>query len=267
MEGNPDHDKELSRMTHKIKNYHSVAGLVLAMMSTAGQADTILGVYAGIGSWNAGTDGVFASQGDNIDIAGDLGFDSDQQNFFYAALEHPIPVIPNLKISQTALDNDSTNQVSSGFIFEGEAFNQNDLVDTTLDLTHTDFTAYYEVLDNWISLDIGLTARHFDGEASLTANGNNEQVDVEAWVPLGYVKAQFDLPLTGFYAGGEANAITFDDNGITDYTLRIGYESIFRFGAELGYRKLKLELDDTDDEDFTSDITIDGVYIAVTLHI
>lgn len=248
----------------------SVAATSLILMATTqAQADTILGIYAGVGSWNAGTDGVFSSDGDNIDVASDLGFDSEQQNFLYAALEHPIPFLPNIKLSRTDLDNQAVNNLQADIQFENVNFPASQQVDTTLDLSHTDVVAYYEILDNWVSLDIGLTARNFSGKARLRADAQNldEQVEIEAWVPLAYGKAQFDLPFTGFYAGGEINAIAFDDNGITDYSLRVGYESAFRFGAELGYRKMTLELEDVDDDGFRGDVSADGFYFALTLHI
>lgn len=240
---------------------------LLLMATTATQADTILGIYAGVGSWNASPDGVFSSQGNNIDVESDLGFDSDQQNFLYAALEHPIPFLPNIKLSRTDLDNQASSTLQTDIEFENVTYSANENVNTTLDLTHTDVVAYYEILDNWVSLDIGLTARNFTGEASLRTDTLNEQVEIEAWIPLGYGKAQFELPFTGFYVGGEIHAIAFDDNGITDYSLRLGYESALRFGAELGYRKMTLELEDVDDANFNSDVNADGFYLSLTLHI
>lgn len=252
----------MRRITHTLTTTS-----LLLMATTSVQADTILGIYAGIGSWNASPEGVISSQGNDINIVSDLGFDSEQQNFLYAALEHPIPFLPNLKLSRTDLDTEASSELQTDITFEGQTFSASERVNTTLDLTHTDFIAYYEILDNWISLDLGLTARNFTGEASLRSDTLNERVDIEAWVPLAYGKAQFDLPFTGFYVGGEIHAIAFDDNSISDYSLRVGYESVFRFGAELGYRKMSLELDEVDDDNFKGDLDIDGVYLSVTLHI
>jgi outer membrane protein len=241
----------------------------LFLLSTVTQADTILGVYAGVGNWNTGTDGSFSSQGDSIDVVSDLGFDDESQNFIHAALEHPIPFLPNIKLSKTDLDNQAISDLPTTIDFEGKKFNASDRVDTKLDLSHTDVVLYYEVLDNWVSLDLGLTARNFTGEARLNAAALSRvaESEIEGWIPLGYVKAQFDLPFTGFYAGGEVHALAFDDNGITDYSVRVGYESMFRVGAELGYRKMSLELEDVDNGSFRSDLSIDGVYLSLTLHI
>ena len=41
-------------------------------------------------------------------------------------------------------------------------------------------TFYYEVLDNVIDLDLGLTARMFDGEASLIGATQQERVELDA---------------------------------------------------------------------------------------
>ncbi|MEJ2681075.1 MAG: TIGR04219 family outer membrane beta-barrel protein [Gammaproteobacteria bacterium] len=230
-------------------------------------ADMLLGIYAGVGGWQADYNGEFASEGSNIDVDADLAIDGDHQSFIYVALEHPIPLLPNVKISKTDLKNSSTTQLSSTISFEGSTFTSGESVETDLDLSHTDFVAYYEILDNWVSLDAGFTARHFTGDASITGNTLAESADLDAWVPMGYLKAQFDLPLTGLYAGGEVNAISFNDNRITDYSLRIGFDTALRLGVELGYRSMMLELKDVDDQDFVSDLEMDGAYLALTLHI
>jgi len=242
------------------------ACLSLVMLGSPAMADTIFGIYAGVGSWNSDFDGDIASLGSNIDLSTDLAFDRESQNFIYVALEHPIPLLPNIKVARTALEGESTTVLNSTLSFEGSTFSTGESVQSTLDLSHTDFVGYYEVLDNWISLDLGLNIRNFSGEARLSGSTVAES-DLSAWVPLGYAKAQFDLPFSGFYLGADVNALSFDDNEIADITVRVGYESILGFGAELGYRKLTLELSDVEDDSFQSDLDTDGAYLALTLHI
>ena len=69
----------------------------LTFMSFAAHSDTILGLYAGAGVWNSTFEGTF----DNNSLVSteDLAINDDNSNFFYIALEHPIPIIPNIKVS------------------------------------------------------------------------------------------------------------------------------------------------------------------------
>ncbi len=244
----------------------ALIGLYQLSVCQITSADTIFGVYAGIGQWQTSYSGNFSSIGSSIDIESDLAFDDENQNFFYAAVEHPIPLIPNFKIKSTDLDSTVNTSLSRTITFQGNAFTVGSIpVEATLDLSHRDFTLYYELLDNWVSLDLGFTARHFDGTATLTQSGTTAEQDLDEWVPTAYGAASFELPFSGFYAAAEINAIGFNSSNITDYTLKLGYESTLRVGAELGYRSINFSLEDIDE--FESDLDIDGLYFALTLHI
>lgn len=242
------------------------AGVVLALASGA-QADTILGVYASAGVWDAGISGNFHSEdtgSTDIDAKGDLGLKDENQTVVSIALEHPIPVVPNVLLRRTPLKFEGRS--NTALFFDGKPIGGN--VDTKLDLTHTDATLYYEILDNWVNLDLGLTARLFDGVVRIhgdTPSSQTGEVDLDAPIPMLYAKAQFDLPFSGLKFAVEGNGVGYSGNTLTDFTAKIGYESKFRFGVEGGYRRFGLKLDDIDD--FSGDLTIDGPYLAVTLHI
>lgn len=241
------------------------AGVVLALASGA-QADTILGVYASAGVWDAGISGNLHSEGafsTDIDAKGDLNLKDDNQTVVSIALEHPIPVVPNILLRHTPLKFAGRNTTTVNF----DNQNFTGVVDSKVDLTHTDATLYYEILDNWVNLDLGLTARLFDGVVRIHTDTPNRtgEVDIDAPIPMLYAKAQFDLPFSGLKFAVEGNAVGYSGNTLTDFTAKVGYESKFRVGVEGGYRRFALELDDVDD--FTGDLTVDGPYLAVTLHI
>jgi outer membrane protein len=220
-----------------------------AMLSTASlsQADTI-GIYAGVGVWQG-------EANNKVDIsalaADDIKLGDDNSTFAYIALEHPIPLIPNIRLQQVNFDLGS-----------------NGAIDIDLDMTHQDAIMYYEILDNWVNLDLGLSARRYDGSATVTSAGSSVKLNVDGVLPMLYAKAQFDLPLTGWSVSGDLNATNFSGDKITDASVKIAYESdiipLFGLGAELGYRHMSMELDDLRYLD--SDLTVDGPYAAVTLH-
>lgn len=237
-------------------------------------ADTIFGLYAGAGVWNTSAEGEIG-RGEEPITADELGMKSSSNNFFYAALEHPIPLVPNIRVAHTGIKLDGQGVVSREFTLGDYTFNANANTVTELDLTHSDFTFYYEFLDNWVTLDLGLTARQLDGYAkadgTVTTEDGTEQrsesVDLSGFVPMVYGRAQFDLPLTGFHAGGAINAIGYDGDNFTDYDVYIGYtlDSIaLDVGVDIGYRNMSLNVDDN--EDLSADVSVDGVYGALTLH-
>lgn len=233
-------------------------------------ADTILGIYLGANSWQQDYDG-FVRDLDttnpllsDIDFVDDLGLEDDSGSVIYAALEHPIPFLPNIKIQQTKVEIDGDNTLARQIEFGGETFNVSENVVSEADLSHEDITLYYEVLDNWVSLDLGLTVRFFDGFVSVESATESAREDFDSPVPLLYAAAKFELPLSGLYVGGNINAIGVSDSSFLDYQVIVGYESKWGLGVEAGFRSMELELDDIDDID--TDLTIDGAFFGVMYH-
>jgi outer membrane protein len=135
-------------------------------------------------------------------------------------------------------------------------------------LTHTDITLYYEILDNWVNLDLGLTARQFDGyvfAASTTDSTASKKEKLDDVLPMLYGKAQFDLPLTGLSVGVEGNFVSYSGDKVTDYAAKVSYlfDSVFDIGLEAGYRKLSLTVDD---DEIPTTVDIKGPYAAVIAH-
>lgn len=251
-----------------MKTLPIAALIVLGLnFTTNSQADTVLGIYAGGGSISYDASGGFQdldNSGTDIDLKDDLGFSGDSGNYYYIALEHPIPLVPNLKLSHSDIEEVATGRLTRTITFDGTTFTANQLVASTMDLTHTDFTFYYELLDNWVNLDLGLTARNFSGGVSTTNGIQTATADLDFTVPLLFGKAQFDLPLTGLYAGVEGNWIGVGGAQIFDVWAKLGYTFAFGLGLEAGMRRIDAELDDVDDID--ADVTLDGTYIAATFH-
>jgi len=234
-------------------------------ISTA-HADTVFGIYAGAYSWKADFSGDIndTDNDQTIDLEDELGLSDESSNVFYVAIEHPVPVLPNVRIQHTALDSSAEGRLEGNVTFDDVDFTFGENVATDIDLTHTDLTLYYEILDNWVNLDIGVTARVFDGEIKIEGVGDIAQVDVDATLPMLYVAAQFDLPLTGLSAGVGGNAIDYSGNTLLDLNAYVQYEFAFGLGLRGGYRTFTLELDDVDDID--SDLTLDGAYGALVFH-
>jgi outer membrane protein len=228
------------------------------------QADTVLGVYAGFGSWDSTYDG---KAGEPSITLKDLGVKDHKNQYYYIALEHPIPLLPNIRLEHTDINSKQTAQVEKTFTIDGTTFTANDTISSEFDLTHTDATFYYELLDNWINLDLGLTARQFDGfvYAKSTTATTNKRVKVDQALPMLYGKAQFDLPFSGLSIGIEGNYVGYQGDKISDYSAKLSYlfDSVLDVGVEAGYRKFSMTVDD---DDLEANIELKGPYAALIAH-
>jgi outer membrane protein len=238
--------------------------ILAASASVSSQAD-IVGATAGAYMWKQSWDGDVKAGSQSIDMNDDLGYDDETGKSFYVALEHPVPVLPNIRLQHTALDISETNTLNRSFTFDGKGYVATNTVDSTTDLSHTDGTFYYEILDNWVNLDVGLTVRMFDGEVRIKnqTTGDEGSIEIDAPLPMAYVNARFELPLTGFYASALGNVIAYGDNKVTDMTLALGYE-LGILGLELGYRNFDVQLEDDNEE---ANVTVDGYFLGVVIDI
>ncbi len=142
-------------------------------------------------------------------------------------------------------------------IFNGVSYSGT--VTSTFDLSHNDIVLYYEILDNWVNLDIGLDIKIFDGEVILTDAAFTETVPIDETIPLLYLSARFDLPFSGFYIGADIIGASIDDNSLEDTSIMLGYESDSGLGFEGGYKKFSLEINDV--TDVNADLEYDGIYL------
>lgn len=215
--------------------------LAASLITTSAYAD-VLGASASLAYWSPDTSGTIQSGGGEIDVDKDLGLSRDDSVIFTATFEHFIPIVPNFRFQYSDMD-----QVTYGSInnvdFQGQNFDG--AVQTSLDLTNYDFTLYYEVLDNWVNLDIGVTAKVFDGVLLLREQNANpvaatSKTDIDSIIPMLYGSAIFELPITSLSVGAEGSAISMGSDSAYDLVAMIRYRASF-FGVEAGYRAMGLK--------------------------
>ncbi len=228
-----------------------LASLMLLAWGAA-PADT-LGVRAGVSYWAYDIQGTARykskNSADDIDVQDDLGYNDDTLVSGYIVLEHPIPLLPNIKVSKTAIDTSANGVLSATFNYGNVTFTASDKVASDLKLDQVDVTLYYQVLDNVVNVDLGLNAKYIDSEASirsLTTPTLKEQANISAWVPMLYAGAGVDLPFSGLALSADGSYIGYSGSSFYDYSLRATYTTPWVVGLEAGYRKVKLDLDDID---------------------
>jgi len=242
----------------KLKNLRYFALSAALLSPLAANADT-LSFTVGGGIWNESASGNFQKTSDPaaVDIKDNLFWDSESQGYFYATLEHPVPIIPNVRLMYTKLDQSGSGNTS--FIFDGQPFSgtvSNDFKIETLDLI-----AYYEVLDNVVSLDLGLNIRNLKADYTIV-NGSSVTDTFDETVPMLYALVGAS-PWPDLVISGELSYMAFSGSSISDFTAKVAYTTDFFVGFEAGYRKQKFEFDDVSGTDATLDF--DGVFAGAYL--
>lgn len=231
----------------------------LALLASVSVQADIIGGSVEATYWYAGLGGDASIGADSVDVEDDLDLGNNSFFELAATVEHPVPLIPNVRLKYSDLDQTEKGTLSS--TYNGVSVGS---IETTLDLSNMGLVLYYEILDNWVSADFGLDIRKFDGQLEITNTTDNTttQTDIDEFLPLGYVSAEFAMPFTDMSAGVEISAISYSGNSIHDAKVRLrqGFSLAF---IELGYRKMGIKFDDLSNTDV--DIDFSGVYLSTGL--
>ena len=129
------------------------------------------------------------------------------------------------------------------------------------DLDHDDIVLYYQLLNNWIDLDMGVDLKRFDGR--ITPSGADSSVNVDETIPLVHLSARVALPISGFYVGADINASVIDvgisNSSAQDSTFLLGYDTGTGLGIQGGFKSFSLQLNDS--SDVNSDLEYDGLFL------
>jgi outer membrane protein len=205
----------------------------------------------------------------SVDLEDDFGWSDSQDIMLKAYFENPIPFIPNVKIAYTNLSHDGESTVN-GFSWGG-IINLNGEVDTSADFSMYDLTLYYELLDNIVEVDAGLTLRYLDGDISVDTIANfgpihapllSESTTFSMWIPMLYAKARFNIPTTDISLQAETNLISYEDTSFYDYEISARYTFTMGLGVEAGYKSIHLDSDDLTDG-LVVDMDFSGPYASI----
>ena len=243
----------------------ALAAFLVAMTPVAAQADLLFTVGAKANSWTAEPSGELD---DGVSADGEnngLGLDSNSGTNVTLFFEHPVPVVPNVRLRQTSLEMDGSGFLTTDF----NGIRYEEQVDSDLDLSHTDATLYWglPLPVPYVDINLGLTARMFGGEAIVEGQttGRREEVELDFTLPMGFVEAQVGTPF-GIYAAAEINAIGYDGNSLTDTVLTLGYDlpvPVVDLGLEVGHRALSMKTN-KDTTDIETDFDVSGIFYGAS---
>ena len=223
-------------------------------------ADT-LSLSAGAGIWNESPSGNFQETIDPaaVDIKDNLFWDTESQGYAFVTLEHFVPIIPNARLSYNKIDH--SGKGNTNFVYDGIPYNGD--IDNNISIETLDLLLYYEVLDNVVSLDLGLNIRKLDVDFNLSGGGAPDSSNTTSeTIPMVYALLGFS-PLPGLLINGEMSYVSYDDSSISDFTAKVAYTTSFFVGVEAGYRSQKYELNDVDGTD--ADLTFEGPFAGAYL--
>ncbi len=226
-----------------------LAGLSLSVASFAAQAD-LLSLQIGGGGWKHDPSGDFrynsGSSTVSINLDSDLHLATQTQGYVYINFKHPIPLLPDVRIMNTKLENSGNGQISQNFTFNSQTYTATTNVSSTLNLNQTDLTLYWEPLDNIVTFDFGLNFKKLDGEATLVSTSlGTSSTTFSKVIPMGYLMLGVS-PMEGLLISAETNVIQYSGSTISDYTVKVSYTTDYFLGIEGGYRKQIYKLDNVD---------------------
>jgi outer membrane protein len=243
---------------------HLPLALIALLLSLPAHADFI-GIYASADNWQYTGDATIAQTGTPTE---NFAFEKQNQANIAVSIEHPIPFIPNVRARYNKLQGaDTLNSIA--FKFGDKVYAGNVNLDMQLD--NTDLILYYEILDNIVSVDVGLGAKRLNGNVTATGNGilnTSSSVNVDETLPMAYASVGGSLPFTGFSAKAEVMGIKYQDSSLTDAQAEIKYDFIDNLAVDLGvkagYRQMVMKLKDVEKTD--ADTTFKGPYIGLEVH-
>lgn len=222
-------------------------------------ADTIGGEVS-LGLFNHSSEGTTRYQAlHSVDVVDTLAYGDSQDIFLQAYIEHPFPFLPNVKLSYNPLSHNDTTIVSN--FSWGDIGNYDGRIESSLSMDYADATFYYELLDNWVEIDTGLTFRYLNGTMSVASTHRQDSVSYSTFFPLLYGKARFNIPSTNVSLQAEANILSLSSTSSYDYALSARYTLEFGLGLEAGYKLFHIDSDDLENG-FHIDTSFSGIYAS-----
>ncbi len=211
-------------------------------------------------------------QGNEVDVDNDLKIGSENSFFVKAKLEHPIPLLPNIKLMYERMRFSGDGRVQRSYTFGNVTVNVNERVQTKLDLDHYDFVLFYNLpfinLLQVVDGEIGINIRVIDFYGKVRNVDRNQEDSTSFLAPIPMLHGSLEIkPVDLFSFLIEANGIAYQGHHYYDVSGELRIKPVRTLLANLfvglGYKYEKLKIDDIDDT--SADIKIKQPYAQVGL--
>lgn len=170
---------------------------------------------------------------------------NDERNSGYQIglyLEHPVPLLPNIRLDITP--EASFTGLNSAAKMNKVTFNQ------------TDITPYYEILDNVVDLDIGITFKVIDAKIEGIIKQEFSEV-----IPMAYLSAGIDIEGTGLRIAGDVKYVEYKGDTFGDSRIKAVLHINKFFQAQVGYRYEQLRVNNR--FDINTNMIIEGPFVGL----
>jgi len=208
---------------------------------------------------------------DRIDLKNDARLGDKTQPWVKLKLEHPIPVIPNIKLAYMPMKFDGSGVLTRDINWGGRTYQANADFNLSVKLDRVDTTLYYNLpfiktaTAGKLDVEFGLNVRTIMFGATLSGTTvDNEIVSESASItfpiPMGHLAVEI-RPINLVSLVGELNYIGYKNNAYYDYVAGLRLSPPVRTPlkpfVEVGYRYEKLKIDE---QDVKTDLKVKGLY-------
>jgi outer membrane protein len=216
------------------------------------------------------------SDNDRLDVKNDANLGDKTKPWAKFKLEHPIPLIPNIKLAYMPMKFDGSGNVQRTVTWGNNTYNLDQGFNLSVKLDRIDTTLYYNfpfiktATAGKLDVEFGLNVRTimFDGKLSGTTVAGqsiSESASITLPIPMGHLAAEI-RPINQVSLVGELNYISYSKNAYYDYVagLRLSPHGLLRTPlkpfVEVGYRYEKLKIDE---EGVKTDLKVKGLYALI----
>ncbi|WP_095498023.1 TIGR04219 family outer membrane beta-barrel protein [Paraferrimonas haliotis] len=240
---------------------YAALAVSLGLASASASAD-VIGFKVGGDYWKADSEMAFADAGTPRQT---FETDSESQMSLWLAIEHPVPILPNVMIRENRIETKGYAD-NADMRFDGQDFTGG--VTADVNLSNTDFILYYELLDNdLIELDLGGAYKRFHSDFAILPDdevGRRYSRDLSSGVAMAYARSQVKVPGFGLY--GFVDVMT---DGSKNYDYQGGVGWIFDtialdYKLRVGYREMGFE--DTSFDSVNAKTNFKGAFAGIELH-
>ncbi|MFZ8859714.1 MAG: TIGR04219 family outer membrane beta-barrel protein [Thermocrinis sp.] len=208
---------------------------------------------------------------DRIDLKNDARLEDKTQPWARLKFEHPIPIIPNIKLAYMPVKLEGSGTLRDIIKWGGYEFEANTDFNLSVKLDRVDTTLYYNfpfiktATAGKLDVEFGLNVRTimFGATLSGTTVDNeivSESASITLPVPMGHLAVEI-RPINLVSLVGELNYIGYKNNAYYDYVAGLRLSPPVRTPlkpfVEVGYRHEKLKIDE---RDVKTELNIKGLY-------
>jgi len=210
---------------------------------------------------------------DRIDLKNDARIGDKTQPWARLKFEHPIPIIPNIKLAYMPVKFEGGGTLTQDIRWGDYTFAADTNFNLSVKLDRFDATLYYNLpftktaTAGKLDIELGLNVRTitFEGKLQGTALGVgivSEVASITLPMPMGHLAAEIK-PINQLSLLGEVNYIGYKENAYYDYRAGLRLSPVrapLKPFIEVGYRSEKLKLAEGD---VKIDINMEGAYALV----